>query len=162
MKPIIYSLFLLPMTLLISLQMACAEDFHRKGYSEDLYNATHDVTQEQYLKNFMIELFMPHIVKETQKYYKDPSATGLTYDWDNKYNVVEIHYEVEQEINNQHFPYTVTFTANVYNGDMNNQKFFGTDTLTFGVNPALIVNKEIKDHLAIKLIDYKHNKPNND
>nr|WP_269671083.1 hypothetical protein [Metabacillus litoralis] len=110
----------------------------------------------------MIELFMPHIVKETQKYYKDFSATGLTYDWENKYNVDEIHYKVDQEINDVYFPYTVSFTVNVHNGYMNNHKFFGTDTLTFGVNPDLVNNKEIKDYLAIKLIDYKHNKHNHE
>ena len=34
--------------------------------------------------------------------------------------------------------------------------------LQFGVNPDLVNNKEIKDHIAIKLIDYKHNNHNNE
>ncbi|PMC36045.1 hypothetical protein CJ195_17525 [Bacillus sp. UMB0899] len=159
MKPFINSMVLMLLILLFSTQLTYAEEYHRKGYSEDLYNATQEVTEEQYLKNFMIELFLPHIVKETQRYYNDQAATGIKYDWENKYNVVEVIHQINQEKDNEFYNYVVKFTVIVHNGDIKNYKQFGTDTLTFRVNPFLINHKEIKEQLAIKLVDYKHNEP---
>lgn len=135
-----------------------AEEYYQKGYGEDLYNATQDVTQEQYLKNFMLELFLSFIVDETQKYYNDKSATSLSFNWEDNFNVVEVIQPVNPD-NDSRYPFIVKFTVNVHNGDMKNHKNFGTDTLTFGINPDLMSRDEIKGYPAIKLIEYKHHEP---
>jgi hypothetical protein len=135
-----------------------AEDYHQNSYAEDLYNATQDVTQEQYLKNFMLELFNPFIVEATQEYYKDKSATGLSFHWEDNYNVVEITQPVTQGKDSK-YPFIVKFTVNVYKGDVKNHETLGTDTLTFGIHPYLIGREEIKGFPTIKLIKYKHREP---
>ncbi|WP_226530617.1 DUF3888 domain-containing protein [Metabacillus niabensis] len=137
-----------------------AEEYHRKGYAEDLYNVTQNVTQEQYFKNFTIELFLPFIVNSTQHYYNDESATGISFNWEDNYNVVEISQPENQEKASE-YSFIIKFTVNVHNGDMNNHKIFGTDTLTFGINSFIFARDDIKEFPAIKLIDYKHRKPTN-
>jgi hypothetical protein len=116
------------------------------------------VTQEQYLKNFMLELFLSFIVEETQEYYNDKSATSLSFNWEDNYYVVEVIQPINQD-NDSRYPFIVKFTVNVLNGDMKNHKIFGTDTLTFGINPDLMGRDEIKGYPAIKLIEYKHREP---
>src|SRR5687768_11693751 len=91
------SLVLIACIFFVSSYFVHAEEYHQKGYGEDLYNATQDVTQEQYLKNFMLELFLSFIVEETQEYYNDKSATGLSFNWEDNYNVVEVIQPVNQD-----------------------------------------------------------------
>lgn len=160
MKNFKKSLVLLFFIFFLSTYFVNAEDYHQKGYAEDLYNVTQDVTQEQYFKNLTLELFLPFIVDSTQDYYNDKSATGISFNWENNYNVVEIAQPVNQGKDSK-YSFIIKFTVNVHNGDMKNHKIFGTDTLTFGINPFLMGCDEIKGYPAIKLIDYKHRKPKN-
>lgn len=131
-----------------------AEEYNRKGYSEDIYQITNGGIQEQYFKNFMLELLNTEIIKAAPIKYSDKSISGLSFDWENTYNVVEIIDQRVQSIDSK-YPFIVTVIVTPHKGDVKNPKVYGTDKLTFGVDPYLF-DRHIKGYAPIKLIDYKH------
>jgi len=148
------SLFLFVITSFFSTHFVCAEEYDRKGYSEDLYRVTNDATQEQQFKNFMLELLNVEIIKAAQTKYNDKSISGLSFDWENTYNVVEIN-ESRLQGNGNGYPFIVSVIVTPHSGGIKNRKFYGTDKLTFGIDPNLF-GRSIKNHPAMKLIDYHH------
>jgi hypothetical protein len=150
------SVIILGITLLFSTHLVSAKEYHRRGFSKDLYPVTKNVTQEQYFKNFMIELLHNDIIKAVQTRYKDKKINGLAFDWDT-YNAVEIN-TLRQNVNGRGYSYQVSVTVTPHTADSKKQKIYGTDKLTFGIEPILI-KRRVKDHPAIELIDYQHLKP---
>jgi hypothetical protein len=148
------SFFLLVITFFFSTHFVCAEEYHHKGYSEDLYRVTNDVTEEQHFKHFMLDFLYIEIIKAAQNKYNDKSINGLSFDWENTYNVVEIN-EPRTQDNSREYTYIVSVTVIPHNGDITKRKFYGPDKLTFGIEPNLI-GRNIKDQPAIKLISYQH------
>jgi hypothetical protein len=102
----------------------------------------------------MLDLLIPEILNAAQKNYNDESISGMSFDWENYYNVVEIKEQHYQDNRNE-YPYMVSVTVNPHSGDIKNRKFYGPDKLTFGIDPNFFW-KNIKDRRAIKLIDYQH------
>lgn len=158
-KPII--IFVL--TYLFSAPLISAEEYHRKGYSEDLYLLTNEVTQEQHLKHFLLDLLSTEIIKAANNHYKEKSISGIAYNWESNYNVVEIS-EPPLEGNKEFdYPYIVSVTIDFNNGNNRNLKMYGPDKLTFGIIPGYL-NDKSKDipYPLIKLIKYEHlDSPNN-
>ncbi|WP_256816644.1 DUF3888 domain-containing protein [Cytobacillus sp. Bac17] len=138
----------------LAIQFVSAEEYNRKGYSDDLFLVSTDVTQEQQFKNFFLEFLHPKIVNAAQKKYNDKSISGISVNWENTYNVVEITRRYNQ--GNEHpYPYVISVIVFPQNGDINNPKIYGPDKLTFGIDPILF-RENISNLPAIKLIDYKH------
>ena len=131
-----------------------AEEYHRKGYSDDLYRVTNDVPQEQHFKNFMLDLLIPEILNTARKQYHDKSISGMSFDWENHYNVVEI-IESQLQDTRQEYPYMVIVIVSPHSGGIKNRKSYGTDKITFGIDPNIFW-RNVKDRPAIKLINYQH------
>ena len=102
----------------------------------------------------MLDLLIPEILNAARKKYNDESISGMSFDWENHYNVVEIK-ESHLQDNRHEYPYMVIVTVSPHSGGIKNRKFYGTDKLTFGIEPNLFW-RNIKDRPAIKLIDYQH------
>lgn len=79
------------------------EEYNKKSLQDDLYNVTNDVTQEQHLKHFMLNLINKEIILATREYYKDQNISGMAFDWEKNYNVVEVtEPQVTGEMRNIH------------------------------------------------------------
>lgn len=148
------SVVILILIFFFNIQFVNAEVYNRKGYSDDLYLVSSDVTQEQQFKNFFLEFLNPEIIKAAQKKYKDKSISGISVNWENNYNVVEITGRYNQG-KEHHYPYVISVIVFPQNGDINNPKIYGPDKLTFGIDPILF--RENSSNIpAINLLDYKH------
>lgn len=102
----------------------------------------------------MLELLNTEIIKSAQTKYNDKSISGVSFDWENTYNVVEITDQRVQAIDSE-YPFIVTVIVTPNNGDVKNPKVYGTDKLTFGVDPYLF-DRHIKGYAPIRLIEYQH------
>jgi hypothetical protein len=88
----------------------------------------------------MLDLLIPEILNAAQKNYNDESISGMSFDWENYYNVVEIKEQHYQDNRNE-YPYMVSVTVNPHSGDIKNRKFYGPDKLTFGIDPNFFLEK---------------------
>lgn len=128
-----------------------AEDYHKKGYHNDLYNVTNNITQEQHLKHFMIELLNKDIIQATRNYYEDKEISGMSFNWEDNHNVVEI---TEPHISGDKSGYPFIVKITITPG---NEKPLGTDTLTFGIFINSHPDSPDKTTITSKLLKYVHN-----
>ncbi|MDQ0228243.1 hypothetical protein [Metabacillus niabensis] len=157
MNKIFRPVMMFVLTCFLSTPLIHAEVYHREGYSSDLYQVTNEVTQEQHFKHFILDLLTTEIMKAAINHYQDETITGIAYDWESNYNVVEIDEPPISGDKRFEYPFKVTVTVHLNNGDLKNPKMYGPDKLTFGIVPGLLNNKN-KDqpYTYIKLIKYEH------
>ncbi|MFP5115247.1 hypothetical protein ACSU64_23125 [Bacillaceae bacterium C204] len=126
------------------------EEYNKKGLQDDLYNLTNDVTQEQHLKHFMLDLINKEIIISAREYYEDKNISGMSFDWEKNYNVVEI---TEPHLIGEQIKYPFVVKVNII---PSNGKPLGTDTLTFGVSVDSHPDKPENPTITSKLLKYDH------
>lgn len=126
------------------------EEYNKKSLQDDLYNVTKDVTQEQHLKHFMLNLINKEIILATREYYKDQNISGMAFDWEKNYNVVEV---TEPQVTGENAEYPFIVKVNVIPA---NEKPLGTDTLTFGIIIDSHPDKPENPSIISKLLKYEH------
>ncbi|MCH6265884.1 MULTISPECIES: hypothetical protein [Neobacillus] len=126
------------------------EEYNKKSLQDDLYNVTNDVTQEQHLKHFLLNLINKEIILATREYYKDQNISGMAFDWEKNYNVVEV---TEPQVTGENTEYPFIVKVNVIPA---NEKPLGTDTLTFGIIVDSHPDKPENPSIISKLLKYEH------